>query len=201
MPANAHYLIANFAALALACGHFGIGFAQVVYKSVGPDGRTVYSDVPPAGAPAPVPGSGNTAAAPGRLSDGLPYALRQTVERYPVTLYTGKDCPPCDAARALLSSRGVPYAERTVSTNDDIAALQSLSGEGRLPFATIGPKPLKGYSSATWAEYLDAAGYDRSITLPASYRNGTATPLTVPKPAASAPMAGSEPPLVIPMYR
>lgn len=205
MHRHAPLLIATIAALAGTGGLLGSANAQNVYKSVDRNGHTVYSDVPPAGAPPVAPNAGgNTAAATssGKLSDGLTYTLRQTVDRYPVTLYAGKDCPPCDAARAMLQNRGVPFAERTVATNDDIEALKRLSGEGRLPLGTIGTKQLKGYNSTAWAEYLAAAGYAERITLPSAYRNGIAAPLTVPRPVAtgaSAPASEAAP--VIPLYR
>jgi hypothetical protein len=62
-----------------------------------------------------------------------------------------------------------------------------------LPSATIGGQQLKGYSDSEWSQYLDAAGYPKSSTLPAGYRNPAATPLVAktiapaPAPAAAAP--------------
>ena len=38
--------------------------------------------------------------------------------RFPVTLYTSTNCAPCGAGRTLLASRGIPFSERTVATND-----------------------------------------------------------------------------------
>ena len=122
--------------------------AQQVYRIVGPDGRVTFSDKPPpdAGgkaAPAatvPLRGGG------GDTGGALPFDLRQAVGRYPVTLYSGPDCPPCGSARAYLGRRGIPYTERTVSTQDDLAALQRLSGGVTIPFLTIGGQQLSGFS-------------------------------------------------------
>ncbi len=164
--------------------------SQTVYRVVGPDGRVTFSDQPPVAAPA----SGVTAAAPGGGSGAagvaLPYELRQVANRYPVTLYTGPDCVPCGSGRALLNGRGVPFAEKTVTTNDDIAALKRLSGETALPFLTIGGQQLRGYSDAEWGQFLDAAGYPKASKLPNTYRNAPASPLVaVQTPAPAAPRA------------
>jgi glutaredoxin len=121
---------------------------------------------------------------------GLPFELRQVASRYPVTLYTGPDCGPCGTGRAYLASRGVPFTEKSVSTRDDIAALQRLSGGVNLPFVTIGGQQLTGYSESEWGQFLNAAGYPHTSQLPPSYRQPAATPLVVaatPKAAAPAP--------------
>jgi hypothetical protein len=77
----------------------------------------------------------------------------------------------------MLSGRGIPFAERTVTTNEDIASLQRISGESSLPFLTIGGQRIKGYSDLEWTQYLDAAGYPKTSVLPSSYRAAPATPL------------------------
>jgi glutaredoxin len=186
------YRLASLCAFALAAG---AGFpsqtqAQQVYRIVGPDGKITFSDKPPplAGS-AKAPAAGN-AAATGGASTGLPYELRQTASRYPVTLYTGDNCGPCASARSMLITRGVPFAERSVTSNEDIQALQRLSGENSLPFATVGSQQLKGYSESEWTQFLNAAGYPVSSTLPPSYRQPAATPLVaVAQPAPSAARA------------
>lgn len=174
--------------------------AQTVYRIVGPDGRVTFSDQPPSqpnakAAPAAVApyapgGGGNSAAA-------LPFELRQVAARYPVTLYTGPNCPPCQAGRALLSRRGVPFAERTVTTNEDIEALKRLGGEATLPLLTVGAQVVRGWSEPDWSQFIDAAGYPKTSQLPAGWLPGPARPLveaqarpaprgeTAPAPAAA----------------
>lgn len=160
--------------------------AQGVYRIVGPDGKVTFSDRPPADAKAPAaarPGSANAAAASGAE---LPYDLKQIASRFPVTIYTGSDCAPCTSLRTLLSARGVPFTERTVVSNEDIAALERLSSSSSLPFGTIGGQQLMGYSDVEWAQYLDAAGYPKQSQLPSNYRQPPATPLVAAKPVAPA---------------
>ena len=167
--------------LTLACA--GVQ-AQGVYRIVGPDGKLTFSDRPPADAnaqPARI-----ASEAPSAANGALPYELRQIANRFPVTLYTGADCAPCTNARNLLVNRGVPFTERTIGSNEDIEALQRLSGNTGLPFGTIGKQQLHGYSDSEWTQYLDAAGYPKQSKLPSNYRRPAATPLTTAKPAEPA---------------
>lgn len=174
--------------------------AQAVYRVIGPDGKVTFSDRPPVSADVAPAKAGSTAAtgttAPGAA---LPYELRQIAGRYPVTLYTSTDCAPCVSARNLLVSRGVPFTERTVSTNEDIDALRRLSNSTNLPFGTIGGQQLAGYAEGEWTQYLNAAGYPNQSQLPASYRQPAATPLVAVKAAAPVPKAAAAaPPTPVP---
>jgi len=164
--------------------------AQQVYRSVDGSGKVIFSDQPPAAnaKPAAPRGELSTAGAGGAIG-GLPYELQQVAQRYPVTLYTRDDCAPCDSGRSLLSTRGVPFNERQVKTPADTEALQRLSGEMSLPLLAIGSQQLKGFSDATWSQYLDAAGYPKSIRLPAGYRNPPAQPMVAQQAAPAAPAA------------
>lgn len=169
-----------------------------LYKVVGPDGKVTYTDRPPAtqgttGKVQPLSSSGIPVA-----DDALPYELRQTVSRYPVTLYTSEKCTPCDSGRNFLRQRGIPYAERTVSTQADLEAMQRVEGGTELPVLRIGGQQVKGYSDAEWGSYLDAAGYPKQSRLPASYRFPSAQPMVareaVPTQApAAAPAQATAP--------
>jgi glutaredoxin len=194
--------IKSIAACALsvwALGAFSVNVqAQQLYRIVGPDGKVTFSDQPPpAASNAKVTaGRGGKFAADGPTGNAsLPSELRAVTTRYPVTLYTSKDCGPCVNARNMLSNRGVPFAEKLIESNQDIEALQRLSGENSLPFATIGGQQLKGYSDQEWSQYLDAAGYPKTSVLPANFRNPAPTPMVAraaPTPAA-APEAAPAP--------
>ena len=156
--------------------------AQTVYRVVGPDGRITFSDKAPLVGTATVSGSAGTSS--GSSGASLPFELRQVASKYPVTLYSGNNCGPCGAGRALLTGRGIPFSEKTVTTSEDAEALQRISGENSLPFLTIGSQQIKGYSDAEWHQFLNAAGYPSSSVMPAGYRNPAAAPLvTVQKPA------------------
>ncbi|MDQ1258742.1 MAG: glutaredoxin family protein [Pseudomonadota bacterium] len=166
--------------------------AQQVHRIVGPDGKVTFSDRAPEDKKAQSTVL-STASGGGASNPALPSELRQVASRFPVTLYTGESCSPCQQARQLLVQRGVPFTERSVNTNDDIDALRRLSGESALPFGTIGRQQLKGFSDAEWTQYLDAAGYPAQSRLPKGYTQPAATPLAPAKaPAASAPDAPQE---------
>lgn len=169
--------------------------AWAQYKVVGPDGRITYTDRPP------VAGSGtvstisrpnaSAAAATGSDTAALPPDLRQIVSRFPVLLYTGIDCPPCDASRQFLQQRGIPYTERRIASEDDSAALDRLVGGRTIPSLTIAGQALRGFASADWAAYLDAAGYPKESRLPRGWQPPPVMPLVeraaVPTPAAARP--------------
>jgi glutaredoxin len=172
--------------------------AQTVYRIIGNDGKVTFSDKPPVNAEQgkiATTGTGAVAAASGTA---LPFELRQVASKYPVTLYSAPECGPCASGRALLSARGIPFSERSVTSNDDVAALQRLAGESSLPFLTIGGQRIKGYSDQEWTQTLDAAGYPKTSQLPAGYKPAPATPLVslqkpVPVKAEPKPEATAEP--------
>lgn len=166
--------------------------AQPIYRQVDKNGKVTFSDRAPTASSEAAPSGQAPAAASGANTAGLPYELRQVAQRYPVTLYSGEECSPCSAARTLLVTRGIPFEERTVKSNEEIEALQRLSSQSSLPLLTIGSQQLKGYSDAEWSQYLDAAGYPKSNSLPAGYRNGPVRPL-VAQQAAPAPRAAAAP--------
>jgi glutaredoxin len=173
------------AALAMTAVH-----AQTVYRIVGPDGRVTFSDKPPVSADKAndkVSATDRTGRSLDLSGTALPYELRQTANRYPVTLYSASNCAPCATGRSFLSARGIPFTERTVNTPEDAEALARISGEASLPFLTIGGQKIKGYSDAEWTQFLDAAGYPSASKLPSNYRNSPAAPLVaVQKPATPA---------------
>jgi glutaredoxin len=165
-----------------------------IFRIVGPDGKVTFSDKPPVTNESKVvPSAAAPSGAAGGTGASLPFALRQVTAKYPVVLYTSAKCAPCDAARGYLSGRGVPMAEKTVSTQVDIEALQRLSGATTLPFMTIGAQQLKGFSESEWSQYLDAAGYPKSSQLPAGFKNPGPAPLVAAQKETVAPVAANAP--------
>lgn len=183
----------------LAGGLLHAAHAQQVFRIVGPDGRVTFSDKPPpetrgggAGASlAPQTGAGPAPSSGGNAA--LPFALRGVAQKYPVTIYTGPNCAPCGSARSLLLGRGVPFNEKTVTTNEDLDALQRLSGGLSLLVASIGGQQLKGYSEIEWSQYLDAAGYPKTSQLPGTYRNPAPSPMVAVQAVAPRPAQAAEP--------
>jgi glutaredoxin len=181
--------VANNIVLMLGIAAFSSGvFAQQLYRIVGSDGRVTFSDQPPppsANAKVTTGRGGSFAETSGNPS--LPFELRSVVQRFPVTLYTGKDCVPCGAGRNMLSNRGIPFVERTVESAEDLEALKRLSGDASLPLATVGGQQMKGFSDSEWTQFLDAAGYPKTSQVPPNYRNPAPSPLVAR--AVAAPVA------------
>ncbi|GBU15360.1 hypothetical protein AwPolaro_07380 [Polaromonas sp.] len=163
--------------------------AQQVYRIVGPDGKVSFSDQAPPVAPRITVEASTTQAAPSTATAALPFELRQLVAKYPVIFYSGDNCEPCTAGRALLTQRGIPFTEKTVNTAEDTTALKRLSGAASLPVMSLGNQQLKGFSNTEWAQYLTAAGYPATSALPASYHAPAPTPLVIPAPPAPAASA------------
>lgn len=190
---------ATLAVFAIAALWSTASHAQV-YRIVGPDGKVTFSDKPPVIESNSRVGAASSNSGGGNASTGLPYELRQVTAKYPVTLYVGDNCGPCGAGRSMLTSRGIPFVEKTVNSNEDVQALQRLSGDTSLPFMTIGSQQLKGFSDTEWTQFLDAAGYPSASTLPPSYRRPAATPLVAVAPAPTPAVAGAtQPPAARPI--
>ncbi|HET7794010.1 MAG TPA: glutaredoxin family protein [Rhizobacter sp.] len=165
--------------------------AHALYKVIGPDGKVTYTDQPSVSPENKVQAVGTRGGVSNDAS--LPFELRQVVQRYPVTLYVAADCQPCDSGRQFLRQRGVPFAEKLVSTADDSNALQQLTGSTNLPSMTVGAQVVRGWQRENWASYLDAAGYPKESRLPANFPQGKAEPLTEAKQQQNAPVARPAP--------
>ena len=166
--------------------------ALAQYKVVGPDGKITYTDrpvtAPPGGQVQPLRAAAAAAAA---ARAPLPLELRAVADRFPVTLYTSPECPPCDSGRSLLQQRGIPYTERVVSSDDDTAALQRITNGRTVPALTVGGQALRGFLDTDWQSTLDLAGYPKESKLPRGWHQAAATPLTTP---ASNPLPTPQPP-------
>ncbi len=160
--------------------------SQAQYKIIGADGKVTYSDREPSANDGRVTALGARAAVQPAEPD-LPFELRQIAAKYPVTLYTASGaCEPCVLARQLLKQRGVPFSERNAASNEDIEALEKISGGRETPTLTVGSQVLRGFGSDSWGQYLDAAGYPRESRLPSTYQYRAATPIIDRRDAAVA---------------
>ena len=133
--------------------------AQTLYKSVGPDGKVVYGDRPPA---------------EGRIektmkfenlpSSALPAAVSSYVEQLRrmkassitstppsgVVLYAAAWCGYCKNAKAYLASKGVAYQEIDIDTKNGMAAFAQAGGGGGVPLLFAGGQRVQGFSPAAY---------------------------------------------------
>jgi glutaredoxin len=175
--------------IGLLCGAALLGIAAPsnadaqLYKWVGADGKVTYSDTPP---PANAKQLNTKASNSGRASSTpLPFELAAAVAKNPVTLYTFADCAPCNDGRALLKKRGVPFAEKTIKTNEDSAKLKQISGQVQLPLLIINSNKFTGFDSQQWEQALSQAGYPETSRLPKDY--------AYPAPEPAAPQVEAKP--------
>jgi len=149
-----------------------------MYKITNPDGSVSYSDKPPTSATTKVEKKSYSGGSAG-FGD-LPYEVGQAAKANPVTLYTMKNCPGCDAGRQMLTNRGIPFMEKTVSTNEDNDKVRSISGGNQLPVIVIGRNKQVGFEPTQWGSLLTAANYPTSNTLPKTYSNPAPEPAAPP---------------------
>jgi glutaredoxin 3 len=63
-----------------------------------------------------------------------------------VVMYTSQTCPYCSRAKALLTAKGVEFAEQRIDlTPGGRAALVELTGRRTVPQILIDDRPLGGY--------------------------------------------------------
>ncbi|RJG05381.1 glutaredoxin family protein [Noviherbaspirillum cavernae] len=140
-----------------------------MYKWVGPDGKVTYSDTPPPKSATRV--ETKSLSAGGVNTAGLPYELAEAARNHPVTLYTTTDCAPCNEGRTLLSQRGIPFTEKTVTSKDDSEQFKKISADGKLPFLLVGRGKERGFDTDAWNAALTSAGYPETNRLPKGYSN------------------------------
>ena len=156
-----------------------------MYRWVDADGKVTYSDKQP---PASVVKQQQKSIPSGEVSgDGLNYSLSELAKNFPVTLHTSSDCAPCNDGRTLLKKRGIPFSERTISSNEDIAQMKQAGGDGRLPFLTVGRNSQAGFEASAWNVVLTSAGYPETSQLPTNYQ------FSAPQPAAPSPSQEKKP--------
>lgn len=175
-----------FAAAAAHAAH-----AQpLLYKWIGADGKVNYTDKPPPASAVRL----ETKPLAGAVAGGseLPFELAEAARNHPVTLYTTANCLPCDEGRKLLGERGIPFSEKTVNSNEDIAQLRKVSGDRQLPLLIIGRNRQQGFEPSNWQTALSAAGYPETSRLPRNYINPLAE-AAAGGPKTAAPPVNSPP--------
>ena len=173
------------AAFGLALLLAGAAANAQIYKWVDAKGVTHYSDTPPASKQAEVKAYGGKSA----TLVPLPYELARAARAAPVTLYTIAKCKACDDGRAMLKARGIPFAEKTVTTAADQEKLKEAGSDGQLPLLVVGRSKLLGYHLEAWNSALTSASYPAKSMLPSRYRH--------PNAVAAAPVAAGPSPEVL----
>lgn len=139
-----------------------------LYRWTDEAGKVHFGDTPP---PAGAKNVQKKRALPGNTGTPVePFALHQARENFPVTLYSTPGCEPCNEARKLLDSRGVPFKEVSVTESSYLAELKKAVGSDSVPALMVGSEAHKGFEAGAYQRMLDAAGYPRTGILPARNR-------------------------------
>ena len=157
MNANVRSIAMLFAAGLLAIAAVS---AQTVYKSVGADGKVVYSDH------APTTGRLEKTMRFELVSSALPASAASYMEQFRkthpngalpaeagkgVTLYSSVWCGYCKQAKAWLGAHGVSYNNIDIDAPGGLAALAQASGGGAgVPVLVVDGKTMNGFSSSAY---------------------------------------------------
>jgi len=169
--------------------------AAQMYRWTDDKGRVHVTDIPPPPGAAKnvqqrsVTVSGAVAPQPA----GLPYAVQLAAKAFPVTLYTARECTPCDAARNLLNMRGVPFREVLVADEVQQAQLQKVVGAQAVPSVVVGSNVQKGFEETAYHSLLDIAGYPKTGTVPVRTQAEPKPAETAARPAEEAADSASGP--------
>jgi glutaredoxin len=152
--------------------------AETLYRSIDENGKVQYSDVPLRNAADTE--KLNSTQAPA-ADDTLPFELRRAVAKYPVTLYVAASCvDACAQARSYLNKRGIPFAEKSLASVDEIDAFKKSSGGDQIPAMQVGTNWIIGFSEGQFGQALDSAGYPK--TAPYGFHPGAKSAPQVEKP-------------------
>ena len=148
---------------------FNSPFVQAqMYKWVDAQGKVHFSDKPPPATAKQVQSKVDTSTNSVSTAN-LPADLAAAVKKNPVTFYSAPNCSSCNSGRLMLKQNGIPFSEKTVTTQEDINKLKQVSGDNQLPVMIINRSKFVGFEPDGWREALTAAGYPETNKLPKDY--------------------------------
>lgn len=159
------FLLLTFCFASLAC-------TQTLYKSIGTDGRVVYSDKPPregklaktmkaedlpntalpAGYEAELQRLRQNLNLNGNKSAPVPMAVASGSN----VLFTAVWCGYCRQAKAYLANKGVPYEAIDIDTPSGKSAFATTGGSGGIPLLVANGKPIRGFSVQAYDKFFVA---------------------------------------------
>lgn len=134
-----------------------------LYKSIGPDGRTIYSDVPPPQARESKTLTFRNLPASPLSAETLAYIeqLRQSADSRAsaplprdTVLFSAKWCGFCRQAKAYLAAKGIGYREVDIDTNEGKLAYAQLSGNNGVPQLFVNGRGLTGFTASAYDAFL-----------------------------------------------
>jgi len=159
-PARGATVVAVLAAGALTAA---AASAQTLYKSVAPDGSTLYSDVPPATGKVEKtltfvnPPSSDLPSQTAMVLERLRKAIGTPSVAAPVAgvvLFSASWCGYCKLARSYLSDRRIAYREVDIDTKDGISDFARAGGGKGIPLLVAGRNRVQGFSPAAYDDFF-----------------------------------------------
>lgn len=139
--------------------------ATTLYKSIGPDGKTVYSDQPAPNAREAKTLTFRNAPATPLSAETLLYidqlkksadARAKTSGMGETVLFSAVWCGYCKLAKAYLATKKVAYREVDIDTKDGLLAFAQAGGKQGVPLLVTNGQTLSGFSSASYDAILDS---------------------------------------------
>lgn len=137
-----------------------------LYRWTDQQGRVHFTDTPPPPGARNVQKKGMPKGSSAPAGAAEPFAVQQARKDFPVTLYSTPGCEGCNEARKLLNTRGVPFKEVSVTTEQQIAELTSAVGSNSVPAMLVGATVVKGFEEGAYQRALDVAGYPKAGVIP-----------------------------------
>lgn len=153
-----------------------VAYGQKLYKWVDKDGRVSYHDKPPA-SEAGGRVEEKSVRVDGEKAEKPAIDSGEAATKAPITLYSAPKCSSCDAARAYLKGRGVPFTEKNVDGDRKMQdELIKQAGGLAVPTIMVGTKVMRGYLESLLEGELDQAGYGRPANAESPVAEQTTTP-------------------------
>ena len=149
--------------IALGLLAFALAANAQLYRWTDGSGRVNYTDTPPPSNAKDVQKKDTARASAATSTAQQSYALQLAAKNFPVTIYTASDCGnPCKKGLDYLTKRGVPFTEKSVTTQKEVDEVVKLAGAARVPVLVVGSVVQKDYEEQAWGEALDTAGYPKA---------------------------------------
>ena len=136
-----------------------------LYKSTGPDGRTIYSDVPPPHARDAKTLTFKNLPASALSAETLAYVeqLRKSANARAFAppprdtlLFSAKWCGYCRQAKSYLAAKQIGYREIDIDTADGKLAYAQLGGNSGVPQLFVNGRGVTGFSAAAYDAVFQA---------------------------------------------
>jgi glutaredoxin len=136
--------------------------AQQLYKSVGPDGKIVYSDRPPAEGRVEktmkfenLPTSALPASAASYVEQLRRMRAGPSLPTASVVLYSASWCGYCRQAKAYLAGKAIAYQEVDIDTSSGMSSFAQAGGAGGgVPLLLAGGQSVRGFSAAAYDAFF-----------------------------------------------